>query len=107
MHAVLIVAEGLLRAVVHREDVHEPAPAEQLAWRLGALRDRIVSPDEDLEAVRTRMLDAGVRRLAVVDEGGRLLGLLCLKRSHRGFCSAADVAARARATTCSGPIGDD
>jgi hypothetical protein len=35
------------------------------------------------------------RRLAVVDGTGRLVGLLCLKRTLDGFCSDADVRARA------------
>ena len=40
------------------------------------------------------MVETGRRRLAVVDEYHRLLGLLCLKRSHRDFCADADVQAR-------------
>ena len=43
-----------------------------------------------------RTLGIPVPRLAVVDPHGVLLGLLCLKRSRRGFCSAEDVAARER-----------
>jgi hypothetical protein len=42
------------------------------------------------------MIAGGQRRRAVVDDEGRLLGLLCLKASGRGFCADADVAARAR-----------
>jgi hypothetical protein len=34
-------------------------------------------------------------RLAVVDDDGVLTGLLCLKRKLTGFCTDADVAARA------------
>lgn len=41
-------------------------------------------------------LARGLRRLAVVDEAGRLEGLLCLKRTATGFCSDRDVASRAR-----------
>jgi hypothetical protein len=53
------------------------------------------------------MVARGRRRLAVVDDRGLLVGLLCLKRSGRGFCSAADVAARARdrRTSIAGPLG--
>ena len=36
----------------------------------------------------------GQRRRAVVDDSGRLLGLLCLKQRLTGFCSDDDVAAR-------------
>jgi len=41
------------------------------------------------------MSRTGRRRLAVVDDGGVLVGLLCLKRTGRGFCSDLDVASRA------------
>ena len=41
------------------------------------------------------MREQGTRRLAVVDDDGDLLGLLCLKRTLDGFCSDADVRARA------------
>ncbi len=62
---------------------------------LAPLAGRTVGPAEDLERVRLRMVAQGIRRLAVVDDGGALLGLLCLKRSGSGFCSDDDVAARA------------
>ena len=52
-----------------------------------------MGPDADLHATWEAMTG---RRLAVVDPQGRLLGLLCLKRSRRGFCSAEDVAERDR-----------
>jgi hypothetical protein len=41
------------------------------------------------------MTATGRRRAAVVSDDGRLLGLLCLKASRAGFCSAQDVRARA------------
>jgi hypothetical protein len=41
------------------------------------------------------MLTGQRRRLAVVDIYLHLLGLLCMKRSYRGFCSNADVCSRA------------
>jgi CBS domain-containing protein len=80
VHALLVVDDGLLLAVVERED----------------LEGRTVAPDADLSTTWAGMAARGRRRLAVVDERGLLVGLLCLKRSGRGFCSAADVAARAR-----------
>jgi len=51
--------------------------------------------DDDLAVVSRAMEETGRRRLAVVDPGGRLAGLLCRKRSGRGFCSDEGVAARA------------
>jgi hypothetical protein len=55
----------------------------------------VIGPDDDREGVRQSMLRNRLRRIAVVDEHGALLGLLCLKRSGTGFCSDDDVAARA------------
>ena len=46
------------------------------------------------ESAHARLEDAGARRLAVVDEHGDLLGLLCLKQRRAGFCSDDDVRAR-------------
>jgi hypothetical protein len=34
-----------------------------------------------------KLLGEGRRRLAVIDESGRLLGLLCLNREGTGYCS--------------------
>lgn len=41
------------------------------------------------------MTTYGRRRRAVIDDRGLLLGLLCLKHTGLGFCSDADVRARA------------
>jgi CBS-domain-containing membrane protein len=38
----------------------------------------------------------GQRRSAVIDDDGRLLGMLCVKRHGQGFCSDDDVLARRR-----------
>ena len=46
------------------------------------------------EDARRAMQASGDRRLAVVEDDGRLLGLLCLKRSGDGFCTDAGVAER-------------
>ena len=94
VHAVLVAEDGVLLAVVERPDlegVTDPTPAALV----GRLADRTVTPDSDLAAAWTDMAARGRRRLAVVDTRGVIVGLLCLKRSGRGFCSDADVAARA------------
>jgi hypothetical protein len=54
-----------------------------------------VRPEAGLAAIRRAMISAGRRRAAVTSADGRLLGLLCLKASRNGFCSAEDVRARA------------
>jgi hypothetical protein len=55
----------------------------------------VVAPSDDLYETWNAMVAAGRRRVAVVTDGGRLVGLLCLKRSGRGFCSDAGIRARA------------
>lgn len=94
VHALLVTRGGVLVAVVEREDLAGAAP-EQPIWPLGRLGDRVVGVDDDLAVVSRAMEETGRRRLAVVDPGGRLAGLLCRKRSGRGFCSDEGVAARA------------
>ncbi len=94
VHALLLVdADGVLVAVVERDDL-VGVPDGARARTVGTLTDRVAGPWADLEATRLAMAAREQRRLAVVDERGVLLGLLCLKRHGRGFCSAADVAAR-------------
>jgi CBS-domain-containing membrane protein len=94
VHALLVVDDGVLIAVVERADLtgrddHEPvAPA-------GRLGDRVVAPSDGLHETWDAMVAAGRRRVAVTTEGGRLVGLLCLKRSGLGFCSDAGIRARA------------
>jgi CBS domain-containing protein len=95
VHALLVVDSGQLLAVVKRVDLTS-ASADTPAWRLGLLAGRVVDPDVDLDTAWRWMLAERRRRLAVVDNVGRLLGLLCLKRTGRGFCTDAGVLARAR-----------
>ena len=106
LHAALVVDGGRLLAVVTREDI-ATSPAADLARRYGHLRERVIDLDDDLARVWTGMARAGIRRPAVVDDESALLGLLCLKRSGRGFCSDADVAARAaerhQMSSCAAP----
>lgn len=98
VHAALIVPQaGLLVAVVERCDVvGSPAPDDARAAPLGRLAGRIVEPVASLRATWLAMTASGQRRKAVISADGRLLGLLCLKASHAGFCSDEDVADRAR-----------
>ncbi len=97
LHAALLVDEDdVLVSVVLRADLDGLDPnrrGEPLAAR-GRLDGRTVAPHDDAELVRRAMVADGDRRLAVVDAEGRLLGLLCLKRTGLGFCSDAGVRAR-------------
>jgi CBS domain-containing protein len=93
VHAVLVVDRTRLVAVVEREDL-VGSPGDAHAALVGRLDGRTIEPWADLGSVQRWMVRDGRRRLAVTDRAGTLLGLLCLKRSHRGFCSDADVDAR-------------
>jgi CBS domain-containing protein len=95
VHAAVIVADGVLLAVIERDDIATAADEHAPALTFGALSGRVVAPDESLEQARLHMVGIGRRRLAVVDAQGAYLGLLCLKRTGTGFCSEEDVRARA------------
>jgi CBS domain-containing protein len=94
LHAALIVADGILITVVDRAEVQLSLTGNTPAASLGTRAGRTVGPMASLEQARRQLLTAGRRRLAVVDEQQRLLGLLCLKRGQDGFCSDRDVQAR-------------
>ncbi|WP_338597190.1 CBS domain-containing protein [Saccharopolyspora sp. SCSIO 74807] len=94
VHAVLVVDGGRLLAVVERPDISSMSP-QVPAWLSGRLQGRVVRPDADLDAAWSVMTANQRRRLAVIDDQGMLRGLLCLKRTGLGFCSDADVEARA------------
>lgn len=94
VHCALIAEAGRLIAVVDRGDLGSAAGGAPAAG-YGRLDGRVVRAGADLEATRRAMLRQGRRRLAVIDDDGMLLGLLCLKHSSRGFCTDSDVQARA------------
>ena len=94
VHALLVVADGLLVAVVERDDL-PGARSGDPAWRRGRLAGRTVRAGDDLARVTREMAERERRRFAVVGDDGQLVGLLCRKRSGRGFCSDDGVAARA------------
>ncbi|WP_300683400.1 CBS domain-containing protein [Nocardioides sp.] len=93
LHMLLITEHGRLLGTLTRPDLADAEPGPALPWSSLA-PERLVLPDDRLSAVRRSMLAAGQRRRAVVGADGSLLGLLCLKRHGRDFCSDADVAAR-------------
>jgi hypothetical protein len=95
VHVALIVARDRLLAVLERSDLTDAAPGGRPALPFGRLTGRTVRPDADLTATWELMRSLGRRRFAVVDGRNTLRGLLCLKRTGLGFCSDADVSARA------------
>lgn len=95
VHMLVITDGGRLLGTLVREDLAAPVVATDLALERAVVDDRTIRPDVGAEEARRVMLERGVRRLAVVDDDGMLLGLLCLKRRLTGFCSDDDVRARA------------
>ena len=73
------------------------APHWDQVSEVGALAGRTVSASDALPTATEMLLRDGRRRLAVVDDCGRLLGLLCLKRDRTGFCSDEGIRRRAAA----------
>jgi len=94
LHAVLVADAGELVSIVERPDISAAPPDAPARW-CGRLRERTTGPGADLEATRRAMIARQRRRLAVIDDHGMLLGLLCLNRTGLGFCSDAGVRARA------------
>jgi len=96
VHAALIAdPAGYLVAVVERDDLTSGHAPDAEAVPLGRIAGRVVLEDASLAAIQQAMDAAGRRRVAVISDDGRLLGLLCRKASRTGFCSEDDVWARA------------
>lgn len=95
VHAALIVdANGRLMSVIEHPDLDAASAETAPAWRYGRLEGRVIHPHADLEHTWQAMRSQGRRRLALIDDDGQVLGLLCLKRTGLGFCTDDDVCAR-------------
>ncbi|NUR10146.1 MAG: CBS domain-containing protein [Nocardioidaceae bacterium] len=92
-HLLLLVTDDVLVGALTRDDVAGAAEPAEKAARLGSLQGRTVAADVPVAPLREALVGSGLRRIAVVDDGGHLLGLLCLKRSLEGFCTDAGVTA--------------
>ena len=86
-----------LAGTLVRGDVPKNLADDEPALLHAILADRTVHPDARVSEVRHRLARGGERRLAVVDDDGDLVGLLCLKRHGRGFCNDENVHAHAAA----------
>lgn len=93
--ALIVAADQRLVTTIERLDLPARSSRLSLAAGLGVLTGRTVSPSAALGAVTVALLRDRRRRLAVVDNSGRLVGLLCLKKSGTGYCSDDDVRERA------------
>ncbi|HJQ50992.1 MAG TPA: CBS domain-containing protein [Gaiellaceae bacterium] len=98
VHAALLVDEGVLIGVVVRPDLEADIGDDTPARRIARLAGRTIDPEAAASKTLETMKRTDRRRLAVVNDTGRLLGLLCLKASRLGFCSDGDVHRRKCAT---------
>ncbi|WP_236791802.1 HPP family protein [Amycolatopsis sp. GM8] len=109
VHLVLVVdRDGRLVTAIERADLTPGLDDSSFASACGRLEGRTVSATTPVTAI-ARLLGSTRRRLAVVDDHGRLLGLVCLKRSRRGYCDDDGVRARAqeRGGTVPAPLPQD
>ncbi|MGY1502696.1 CBS domain-containing protein [Streptomyces sp. QTS52] len=96
VHMALVVnSDGRLITTIERPDIPEDASNSAAVTEFGTLVGRTVQASYPLDAAATVMRFEARRRLAVVDDFGRLLGLLCLKRDGTGYCSNEGIRARA------------
>jgi hypothetical protein len=95
VHMLLLTEGGLLLGTLVAQDLPGSGADDARASDYASLAGRTVMPHLPAEEARRLLHSTGQRRRAVVDDSGRLLGLLCLKRRFTGFCSDDDVAARA------------
>jgi CBS-domain-containing membrane protein len=88
VHMALIVgADGRLLTTIERTDLAAVTSRSVPATKLGTLAGRTARPADPLGAATATLLRQRRRRLAVIDDSGRLLGLLCLKKDGTGYCS--------------------
>ena len=93
VHMLLLTRDGLLLGTLVPTDL-AAAPADAPALRYAVLAGRTIGPAVPADEALHLLVARDERRRAVVDDDGRLVGLLCLKRRGNGFCSDDDVAAR-------------
>jgi CBS domain-containing protein len=106
VHMVLLTDGDKLRGTLVRADLPSAGSGHEPALRWAVLRDRTVPPTTPAAVVQAMLIRNKMRRLVVVDADRTLLGLVCLKRSRSGFCSDADVYARATASAAT-PMNED
>ena len=97
--ALIVAADGRLVTTIERPDLPAATSSSALAKNLGRLIGRTERPADPLGAATATLLREGRRRLAVVDDSGRLLGLLCLKKDGTGYCSDEGIRERAQRAT--------
>lgn len=95
VHMLLLTESGRLLGTLVRSDVPPSLDGTAPALAHSRLAGRTIAADTPVDQARTLLTTREQRRLAVIDDHGILLGLLCLKRRLTGFCTDTDIAARA------------
>jgi predicted transcriptional regulator len=103
VHMLLLTHRGILCGTLLRSDLQPGLPPNVAALPLATVRGRTVRPEQRISTIHQWMVRSGQRRLAVVNDDGRLLGLLCLTSDRTGFCTDEGVAAREADRTASLP----
>lgn len=93
--ALIVTADRRLITTIERPDLAAAMPGATPAAKLGTLAGRTARPADRLDTSTAVLLRQRRRRLAVVDDSGRLLGLLCLKKDGTGYCSDESIRDRA------------
>ncbi|MGB6452918.1 MAG: hypothetical protein WBH47_00375 [Streptosporangiaceae bacterium] len=93
--ALIITTDRRLVTTIERPDLAAALPGATPAAELGTLDGRTARPTDRLDTTTAVLLQQRRRRKAVVDDAGRLLGLLCLKKDGTGYCSDEGIRDRA------------
>jgi len=96
VHMLLITEDRILLGTVVRSDLRWTTEGRGPVLPWSVLSGRTVTPEARARAVQDLLIGRGLRRVAVTDRDGALLGLMCLNRNLTGFCSDDDVASRSR-----------
>jgi len=99
VHMLLLTSpNGVLQGTLVRSDLTHldvQETPDALAVGHARLGGRTITPGVHAVTATSTMLDQQTRRLVVIDNHHRVVGLLCLKRTLDGFCSDANIRARA------------
>ena len=93
--AIMIGADGCYRGIVQSAAAHAPAldPALPLA-PLARLGDTVLTPETGIKAVLAHFDDEGADELAVLDEQGKVVGVVTEKHARRRYLEEIEAAQR-------------
>ena len=94
--ALVVAADGRLVTALEREDLLTVSSSSAPVAEFGTLAGRTARPFDSLALAKAKLLRQRRRWVAVVDDDGRPIGLLCLKRDRAGFCTDEGMRARER-----------